>query len=187
MSSLLVAETFRVSLAGHELQISPLTFAQTAALESWVAKNIPSPIQAVRDDLEKIKSTLDRDRVLGILVESYEGGSWPPAYLSPMCMRPLLYTLRGKARIIQEGLRTHHPEIADSPDACWRLARDSSETEFAAFVGALHGRDPATPKSKAAPTPQAASSIGELLLAAFLRSLASSASEASESPRDSRS
>ena len=156
---------YEVSVLGDTIKVSPITMQQAADLEQFVQGNFPSPLQSIKAELETVKSEEDRDRLLGLAVEGYESGSWPPQYLAPSCMTPLLETYKGKAAIIAKAFERHHPDYSQDTETCMSVAIAIPNEEFVRLIAAFHGKNPDDPKYHSAGLSETDPQIGMLLLA----------------------
>lgn len=97
-----------VTVAGQELRFSELTLEAKGRLQAWLHRNVPNPVEAIKDDLEG----LDADMRFRLLNEARkERQYWPPDIESSAGKIALLSTEPGQIEVLWEGLKTQQPDI----------------------------------------------------------------------------
>jgi hypothetical protein len=97
-----------VTVAGQELRFSELTLEAKGRLQAWLHRNVPNPVEAIKDDLEGINPEI----AFRLLNEARkERKNWPPDIESGAGKIALLSTEPGQIEVLWEGLKTQQPDI----------------------------------------------------------------------------
>lgn len=97
-----------VSIGGQDYQFSELTLDAKGRLQAWLHRNVPNPVEAIKDDLDGI----DPEIAFRLLNEARkERQHWPPDIESGAGKIALLSSEPGQIEVLWEGLKTQQPDI----------------------------------------------------------------------------
>jgi len=126
MDDVLCPTPIEITLAGQTLLLSELSDADSVALDSWVQGQC---VAAARASLSEDAAQDEWDQVVGAASRAAVGLTW-----TRKPGRDAMWTPRGYARLVWQGLKTRHPKLTH--DRVQELIKMSSPNERRALANA---------------------------------------------------